>query len=139
MAQFRIESYAVGASQSGTAEGSGYRWLVLTSVALAHGIRDRATVFFFATDPGSYFGTVFNVDQPNFQGRSVYAYSRETKFRDWYDILRGEQPLDFAYGYEGESGYDPSKPARILYYVQLTTGAPEPPGEGPADVSPGVP
>jgi hypothetical protein len=125
---FDVESYSVITTQTGTGTGGAWRMLSLTSAALAHGIRNRASVYFFEAG-STTLGVVTNVDQPNFQGLSVYAYCRKADYHDWYDLLRNEAPLKFSAGYEGPD-FDPSKPSRPLYWVQLYTGQPEPPGEG---------
>lgn len=70
---FDIESYTVQTIQSGNTANGGWRHLGLTSPALSHGIRIRASIFFFAT-PSSTLGVVTNVDQPNFNGIDAYAY-----------------------------------------------------------------
>jgi hypothetical protein len=54
-------------------------------------------------------------------------------FAEWYDILRNEKPLKCAFAYSGPD-YDPNQPSRQLYWIQLYTGQPEPPGEGPEEV-----
>jgi hypothetical protein len=56
---------------------------------------------------------VTNVDQPNFNGISAYAYLFKADLAEWY-------------GPE----YDASQPSRQLSWIQLYTGQPEPPGEG---------
>jgi hypothetical protein len=125
---FNVDSYSVITTQSGTTTSGAWRMLGLTSTALAHGIRNRASVYFF--EGGSTtLGVVTNVDQPNYQGLTAYAYCRKADYADWYDLLRNERPLTFTAGYEGPE-FDPSKPSRPLYWVQLYTGQPEPPGEG---------
>lgn len=127
---FEIDTYTISAVQSGsTASIGAYRVLTLTSTALAHGIRERATVYFLDS-PSSGLGVVTNVDQPNFNGRTAYAYCRRTEFAEWYDLLRNERPMRFTCYYEGPD-FDPSKPGRSIVAFQLYTGQPEPPGEGP--------
>lgn len=129
---FDVETYTVSTVQSGTTSSGAWRTLTLTSTALAHNIRNRATVFFF--DNGSTtLGVVTNVDQPNFNGQSAYAYCRKADFADWYDLLRNEKPLKFTYSYAGPD-FDPNQSARDLQWVQMYTGEQEPPGEGPEEV-----
>jgi hypothetical protein len=130
---FDVESYTVLTTQSGTTPGGAWRNLSLTSTALAHGIRNRASIYFFANPPTGSLGVVVNVDQPNFNGLTAYAYCRKADFADWYDMLRNERPLRFVCAYEGPD-YDPNRPARELWWVELLTGQQEPPGEGPEDV-----
>jgi hypothetical protein len=129
---FDVESYTVLTTQSGTSSGGAWRNLSLTSTALAHGIRNRASIFFFENPTGT-LGVVTNVDQPNYNGLTTYAYCRKADFADWYDMLRNERPMKFSCGYAGPD-FDPSKPARELYWVQLYTGLQEPPGEGPEEI-----
>ena len=129
---FDVESYTVHTMQTGTTATGAWRNLRLTSTALTHGIRNRASIFFFQ-NPSTTLGVVFNVDQPNFNGLSVYAYCLKPDYDDWYDILRNEQPLKFSCGYGGPD-FDPGQPARELSNVELYTGEPEPPGEGPEEV-----
>jgi hypothetical protein len=129
---FDVESYTVLATQSGTTAAGAWRMLSLTSTALGHGIRNHASIYFFENPPG-ILGIVTNVDQPNFNGLTAYAYCRKADFADWYDMLRNEQPITFQCGYAGPD-YDPNTPSRPLSSVQLYTGLPEPPGEGPEDV-----
>jgi hypothetical protein len=129
---FDVESYTVLTTQVGTTAIGAWRHLGLTSTALTHGIRNRASIFFFQ-NPSTTLGVVVNVDQPNFNGLTVYAYCLKPDYDDWYDILRNEQPLKFYCAYTG-SEFDPGQPARELYSVELYTGQPEPPGEGPEEV-----
>lgn len=129
---FDVESYTVLTTQMGITSSGAWRNLYLTSTALAHGIRTRASVYFFENQPGT-LGVVTNVDQPNYNGQTAYAYCRKGDFADWYDLLRNEQPLKCTYGYAGPD-FDPSQPARNLYSIQLYTGSQEPPGEGPEDL-----
>jgi hypothetical protein len=129
---FDVESYTVLTSHS--QGGVSFRNVGLSSTALAHGIRIRASVYFLENKPAT-LGVVYNVDQPNFNGHSVYAYCWKPDYDDFYDLVRSESPLRFRYAYEG-AAFDPGKPTRELYFVQLFTGMPEPPGEGPEDVSP---
>jgi hypothetical protein len=128
---FDVESYTVLTTQSGTSSAGAWRNLALTSTALAHGIRNRASIYFFE-NPSGTLGVVTNVDQPNYNGLNAYAYSRRADFADWYDMIRNERPMKFSCGYEGPD-FDPSKPSRALYWVQLYTGLQEPPGEGPEE------
>jgi hypothetical protein len=132
VASFDVESYTVVLSQIGTEPPGAWRNLTLTSPALAHGIRHHASIFFFPDPPPGTIGGVSNVDQPNYQGHSVRAFLRKPDFAAWYDVLRNEQPLKFDYAYDAT--YDPSRPTRALFWVQLYTGLPEPPGEGPEDL-----
>jgi hypothetical protein len=129
---FDVESYTVLTIQSGTTSGGAWRNLSLTSTALTHGIRTRASVFFFENQPAT-LGLVYNVDQPNYNGQTAYAYCRKDDYADWYDLLRNEQPLKCTYAYAG-ADFDPSQPARELRWIQLYTGSQEPPGEGPEDL-----
>jgi hypothetical protein len=132
---FEIEQYTVITSHS--SPSSSWRALTLTSVALAHGIRNRATLFYFESASSS-IGVVTNVDQPNFNGHNVYAYLRKYDFADSYDMLRSEKPINLNYAYT-PSEFNPQQGTRNLVWVQMGTGF-EPPGEGPQDVSPaGVP
>ncbi|MFC7738281.1 hypothetical protein ACFQX4_21210 [Roseomonas sp. GCM10028921] len=78
-------------------------------------------------------GIVNNVDQPNYEGHTVTAWWGLSDFATWYDILRNEQPLKFRYSFEG-SDFDPKQPQRLLQEMELFTGSPEPPGEGPEDL-----
>lgn len=135
MAEFDVESYTVAAIQRGLEPSGAYRKVTLTSPALAHGIRNRASIYFFHTsDSHQTMGVVSNVDQLNYDGHLVFAYLWKDDFADWYDILRNEQPLKFRYFYEGEGSYDPDQPRRSLKRVWLYTGLPEPPGEGEDDL-----
>jgi len=104
----------------------------LTSPDLAHGIRYRASIYFFEAGSAT-LGVVTNVDQPNFLGVSAYAYCRKPDFAEWYDILRNESPLKCTFAYAGPD-YDPNQPRRELWWIQLYTGQQEPPGEGPEEV-----
>jgi hypothetical protein len=128
---FDVESYTVLTNQAGTTVAGAWRNLGLTSTALSHGIRTRASVFFF-DQPGT-IGVVYNIDQPNYNGQTAYANCRKGDYADWYDLLRNEQPLKCRYAYEGPE-FDPSQPVRNLYWIQLYTGSPEPPGEGSEEI-----
>jgi hypothetical protein len=108
-----------------------WRVITLTSPERITGGQNRATVYFFVNPTG--LGTVTNVDQPNINGHTASVGCRKEDFAEWYDILRNEAPLKLAYGYSGAE-FDPSQPTRQLTWVQLYTGQPEPPGEGPEDV-----
>jgi hypothetical protein len=132
LATFDVESYTVGVAQAGTSANGPWRRIVLVSTALAHGIRARANLYFIAGDFAN-LGVVANVDQPNYNGHSVYAYCKKADFAEWYDLLRYEAPLKFEYFYDGPD-FDPSQPGRALRSYQLYTGLPEPPGEGPEEI-----
>jgi hypothetical protein len=125
---FEVESYTVLTTQSGISSAGAWRNISLTSPDLSHGIRNRASVFFFENPTGT-LGVVNNVDQPNFNGLTAYAYCRKADFVDWYDMLRNEKPLKFTCAYAGPD-FDPNQPSRELWWVQLYTGTQEPPGEG---------
>jgi hypothetical protein len=129
---FDVESYTVLTTQSGNASSGAWRFISLTSPALSHGIRHRARIYFFPSG-SSTLGVVTNVDQPNFNGLSAYAYCWKADFGEWYDMLRNEQPLKCTLGFAGPD-YDPSQPSRQLWWIQLYTGQQEPPGEGPEQV-----
>ena len=129
---FDVESYTVLTTQAGNAANGAWRHISLTSPDLSHGIRNRASVFFFATG-SSTLGVVYNVDQPNFDGLTAYAYCWKVDFGEWYDMLRNETPLRCTFAYAGPD-YDPNQPRRELWWIQLYTGQQEPPGEGPEEV-----
>ena len=129
---FEVESYTVLATQAGNTANGAWRNLYLTSPNLGHGIRSRASVYFF--EGGSTtLGVVVNVDQPNYNGLTAYSYCRKADFADWYDMLRNERPVNCTCHYAGPD-YDPNQPNRQLSSIQLYTGAQEPPGEGPEGV-----
>lgn len=125
---FTVETYTVVTSQSGTASSGSWRVITMISPDLSHGIRNRASVYFFEAPAST--GVVTNVDQPNYNGLSVYAYGRKEDFATWYDLLRNEKPLSFVCAYDG-ADFDPSQATRSIYWFQLFTGQQEPPGEGP--------
>jgi hypothetical protein len=129
---FDIESYTLLTTQNGVSSSGAFRLVGLTGPALAHGIRTYASIYFFE-NPGSVLGIVNNVDQPNFNGRRAFAYLRKADFADWYDILRNEKPLKCYYSYAG-ADFDPNESVRSLLSISLSTGEPEPPGEGPEEV-----
>jgi hypothetical protein len=129
---FEVESYTVLTSHS--ANGASFRTIALTSTAIAHGIRNFARTYFL-DNKLAVVGIATNVDQPNLLGHSVYAYCWKPDYDDFYDLLRSEKPIKFRYAFDG-GAYDPSTPTRSLHFVQLFTGMPEPPGEGPEDFSP---
>lgn len=129
---FDVESYTVLTNQQGNTLSGAWRNIVLTSPDLSHGIRHRASLFFFESGSAT-LGAVTNVDQPNFDGLTAHAFCRKPDFAEWYDILRNEKPLKCAFGYSGPE-YDPNQPRRELYWIQLYTGQQEPPGEGPEEV-----
>jgi len=131
-AMFDIESYSLLTTQNGVGAAAAFRVIRLTSPARYHGIRTHASIYFFET-PGAMLGVVQNVDQPNFDGLTVYAYLFKADFADWYDILRNEKPLKCYYSYDG-ADFDPNDPSRALRSIALATGEPEPPGEGPEEV-----
>lgn len=132
---FEVESYTVLANQSGTGADGAWRAIELTSTSMRHGIRNHAIVFFFE-QPG-FFGLVRNVDQLNYNGHLVDARCRKADFRDFYELLRSEKPINFGYTYD-EAEADPGRPGtRNLLHVRLFTGL-EPPGEGPADLALGL-
>jgi hypothetical protein len=129
---FDVESYTVLTTQSGNAASGAWRLITLTSPDLSHGIRNRASVYFFPSGSNT-LGVVSNVDQPNYNGLTAYAYCWKADFAEWYDILRNERPLKCTYGYAGPD-YDPNQASRALWSIQLYTGQQEPPGEGPEQV-----
>jgi len=133
---FTVESYTVLTTQTGVGAGGAWRHLLLTSPNLSHGIRNRASIYFFESGPTT-LGIVYNVDQPNFNGLTAYAYCRKPDFAEWYDMLRNEAPLTCTFAYAGPD-YDPNQSTRELWWIQLYTGQQEPPGEGPEDVQQAV-
>jgi hypothetical protein len=131
-ATFEVESYTVLTNQSGTGADGAWRVIQLTSTSSFHGIRNHAIVWFFES-PG-FFGIVRNVGQLNYNGHTVDARCRMTDFRDFYELLRSERPINFGYSYQ-EAEVDPAIPGtRNLVNVYLATGL-EPPGEGPAELA----
>ena len=128
---FELDSYSVGTSQY---TGSSYRTLRLTSVTQYHGITPEATMFFGTWAPGMAFGWVLNVNVLAYVGHSIFTYLPLGEYRDIYDLVRSEKPLRFNYFYEEPP--DPSTHIARLTQAQVYTGLPEPPGEGPRDVSP---
>jgi hypothetical protein len=129
---FDVESYTVLTTQSGNTPSGAWRNISLTSPDLSHGIRNRASIFFFESG-STTLGVVTNVNQPNFNGLTAYAYCRKPDFAEWYDMLRNEKPLKCTFAYAGPE-YDPNQPTRELWWIQLYTGQQEPPGEGPEEV-----
>lgn len=127
---FDIETYFALTTQRGNSSVGAWRGLRVTSPVLSHGIQHRATLYFFSSE-ASTLGLVTNVDQGG--GQIVYAFCRKPDYRDWYDILRNEAPLKLSYAYSG-SDFDPSDPTRDLFWIEMFTGLPEPPGEGPEEV-----
>ena len=112
---FDVESYTVLTNQSGTSATGAWRHITLTSPALTHGIRSSASLYFLETPP-AVLGVVYNVDQPNYDGQTAYAYCRKADFAEWYDMLRNERPLKFTYDYAGAE-FDPNQPSRVLSNV----------------------
>jgi hypothetical protein len=98
--------------------------------SLARNPQPREVYFF---DGPTVLGIATNVDQPNYNGITAYAYCRKEDFAEWYGMLRNEAHLKFGYAYSGPD-YDPNQPNRNLSWVQLYTGQPEPPGEGAEDL-----
>jgi hypothetical protein len=112
--------------------GTAWRAMGIYSVPAFHGIRSRGTVYFMDPKP-QVVGTVTNVDQPNFNGLTFYAYAWKADYADFYELLRSEAPLYFFFAFaDGNS----SQPSRQLYSYQLGTAGFEPPGEGSEDDSP---
>jgi hypothetical protein len=134
MPGFDIKEYTVLCSQtSAPSVVNSYRALTLTSVALFHNIRNRATLYFFEPPPEN-LGLVTNVDQPNLNGHQIYAFLRKSDYAEVYDVLRSEKPVRLTYFYS-PSEFNAQQSTRTLLSVQVGTGD-EPPGEGPEDVSP---
>jgi hypothetical protein len=127
MAEFQIEDYRVNAWRG---QGSSVRLIQITSVALAHGIRHRAAIYFVDSPPAT-LGFVSNVDQPNFNGYYAVANWHKSDFAEIYDVLRSELPVSFLFFYT-PPGYDPNDPNRDLTFTWFYTGD-EPVGEGPAE------
>jgi hypothetical protein len=132
VASFDVESYTVVLTQIGNEVPGAWRSLTLTSPETPHSGRHHASIFFFSDLSPGMFGRVSNVDQLNFQGHEVRVFLLKADFAAWYDVLRNERPLKFDYAYDDR--HDPSRPTRELFWVQLHTGRPEPPGEGPEDL-----
>jgi hypothetical protein len=128
---FEIEAYTVAVTQRGVNPAE--RRVTLTSVALDHGIRNRASLYFTEQPVSSRLGWVSNVDQPNFNGLAFFAYLRKSDYADIYDVLRNERPVRFYYYYD-PPGFNPAAPMIDLTVLWIHTG-PEPLGEGPVDVS----
>jgi hypothetical protein len=102
------------------------------SLSGPNGLGNRAYVY-FGEVPTNILGVVTNVDQPNFDGLTAYAFLRRPDFAEWYDILRNEKPLSCFSSYAGPE-YAPNQPNRVLNRIELYTGQPEPPGEGAEEV-----
>ena len=135
---FEIETYTVLVGRdTAPSSGGGFRIVTLTSVAAFHGIRHHAKLVFSGDPAPDNLGAVTNVDQPNFNGQSVWAGLHVSEYADIYDVLRSEKPVRLIY-YYAPAVFDPQTPRRRLVRVRIGTGE-EPPGEGPEDLSPGVP
>jgi hypothetical protein len=111
---FEVESYTVLTRQHGTQSSGAWRNLSLTSPSNSQR----------QSGPGNSAGQ---------RCRRPRACSRKADFGEWYDMLRNERPLTCGFAYAGPD-YDPSQPTRELWWIELYTGLPEPPGEGPEEV-----
>lgn len=136
MPQFEIKDYAVNTARTqGPSGPQPVLWVRISSGLLAGDIRHQANLN-FRESPPTNLGWVTNVDQPNFRGYFLSTEWSKSDFAQFYDVLRSERPLYFSFAYT-PSGYNPADPTRDLTISWLYTG-PEPLGEGPAEMLPGV-
>lgn len=121
---FEIESYSVTQRPRGYNTAS----LFVTSPAMSHGVRTRATVFFYPESKvPTNIGWAINVGGVNFDGITIYGYADEKYLETMYHVLQTEDPVSFTYGYNAGD-----TTTRSLYDFSLTT-ADEPTGEGMAE------
>lgn len=124
MASFEIESYSLRVARNRSVPFVRIR---LSSPVMAHGITNRATLYYFPTY-SDLDGSVRNVDGLNFNGISVFGQIPYEDFDRHYRVLQTEAPLTFVY-YYGSSD-STTKP---LTFVSIESGT-EVPGEGPEDI-----
>lgn len=124
MASFQIESYTV---RSGRNPSVPFARLQLSSPVLAHGIVNRAMLYYFPTY-SSLGGSVTNVGGFNFDGIHIYAAVPFDDFDQHYHLLQTESPLTLVYNFGSADGT--TKPLRFLAIDSDT----EAPGEGLEDI-----
>ena len=121
MPQFEIKDYAVHTARTqGPSGPQPILWIQTTSGLLPNNIRHQANIF-FRDSPPTNLGWVTNVDQPNFRGYYVSTEWHKSDFAQFYDVLRSERPIYFAFAYT-PSGYDPTDPTRDLTISWFYTG-----------------
>ena len=132
MPQFEIETYEI---QSTAGSDRHRRYLKLVSPDLAHGIRNRAHIYFISSRPGfdsgNAIGVAGNVGGLNFNGITFSVWFGGGTFDEVYEILRSEKPVSFRYSLRDIQSA-PEATAKWVSSAGLVTG-PELPGEGPAD------
>lgn len=118
-----IESYTVQVARNTSTQ---YTRLTIAGPVLAHGIQNKATLFFFPSY-ANLSGWAINVGGLNFDGITVFAQIPSGDFTRMYDVLRNEAPVSLYYSY-GTS----STTTKPLSLVAIQSGD-EPAGEGPED------
>ncbi|GGB92051.1 hypothetical protein [Cellulomonas carbonis] len=118
-----VETYTLGVARNGS---NPYAHVTITGPVLAHGIQNRATLYFFPTY-AQLGGYALNVGGLNFDGIHVIGLIPFGDFDRMYDVLRNEAPVHVYYSHGSSS--TTTKP---LTNIAIQTG-PEQPGEGPAD------
>ncbi len=118
-----IESYTVHVARNTSTQ---FTRLTLAGPVLAHGIQNRATLYFFPSY-AELSGWALNVGGLNFDGIHVFAQVPFGDFARMYDVLRGEAPVSLYYTY-GTS----TTTTKPLNLVAIQSGD-EPPGDGPED------
>lgn len=118
-----IETYTVRVARNRRVP---FARIEISGPTLAHGIQDRATLYFFPTYE-NLNAWARNVGGLNFDGIHVLAQIPFEDFDRMYDELRNEAPLHLYYSYGSSS--TTTKPVNLVAF----DSGPEPPGEGPED------
>ncbi len=125
---FEVETYTVtvrGITNTGIP-----RRISISSPAAAHGIRTRANLNFWESDPSNK-GNVRNVGGLNFDGITINANMKKSDYDHIYHLLQTEKPVKVRYFYSS-AGDTTTKSLSALYVFS----GDEFPGEGDEDDSP---
>ena len=99
----------------------------MVSSDLSHGIRSRASIYFCAGP--QQLGVVTNVDQPNYNGLTAYAYCFKTDFAERHYFLRTSDRSSASSDTRGKPDYGSEQaiPCELNWIPAIAPGAPEPP------------
>ena len=125
---FEVETYTINVR--GITNTNVPRRISISSIALAHGIRTRAHLAFWDSDPPNK-GSVFNVGGLNFNGLTINGNMKISDYEHVYHLLQTEKPVKIKFWYSSAG----NTTTKNLTTLHIFSGD-EFPGEGTEDDSP---